>query len=117
MYQEASEDNKLRLARRRQRRDRAAVEAVPGRDDLGFLGVNLVRVLARDLDGALVGLGARVAEERLVESRERDELRRGVGLRLRVVEVRAVDELLRLLGDGRDERPVIVAEHVHGDAA
>ena len=107
----------LRLARRRQRCDRTAVEAVPGRDDLGFLRVELMRVLARDLDGALIRLSARVAEERLVEAREFDELRRCVGLRLRVVEVRAVDELLRLLGDGRDERFVVMAEHVHSDAA
>ena len=76
-----------------------------------------MRVLARNLDGTLVCLGARIAEERLVEAREFDELRRCIGLRLCVVEVRAVDELLCLLGDGRDERLVVVAEHVHGDAA
>ena len=107
----------MRLARRRQRRDRAAVEGVPRADDLRFLRVEAVRVLACDLDRALVRLRARVAEERLVEARELDELRGRIGLRARVVEVRAMDHLARLMRDGIDERRIIMAEHVDGDAA
>ena len=77
----------LWLPRRRQRRERASVEAVPRRDDLRLLRVFRVRVFVRDLDRALVRLRARVGEKRLAESREAHEPFRCVCLRLRIVEV------------------------------
>ena len=107
----------VRLSRRRERRNRAAMEATQRRDDLRFLRVERMRVFARDLDGALVRLRTGVAEERPVESRELHEFRCGICLRLCIVEVRAVDHLACLTADGLNERRIGMAEHIDGDAA
>ena len=57
-----------------QRGQRAAVEALVQRDDvIKFLALCLGRPLARDLDGAFVGLRAGVGEEHPLHPRARAE--------------------------------------------
>ena len=105
------------LTGRGERRDRAAVEAVFERDDGVILRALAVGgVLARGLDGALVGLGAGVGEEDFLHAgffaQQLRQLRVGRG----VVEVGGVLHGAQLLGHGADPRGVGDAEAVDGDA-
>ena len=105
------------LPGRGERCDRAAVEAVFERDDGVVLRAFVVGgVLARGLDGALVGLCAGVGEEDLLHAgllaQQLRQLRVGRG----VVEVRGVLHGAQLLGHGADPRGVGDAEAVDGDA-
>ena len=106
----------LRLPRRRQCRERASVKTVPRRDDLRLFRIFRVRILVRDLDCTLVRFRARVGEKRLAESRKAHEPFRCIRLRLRVIEIRAVDHAPRLFGDRLDERRIGVTKHVDRDA-
>ena len=73
-------------------------------------------VLARHLDGGLVGLGARIGEEGHVrEGRVHEAPAQPLALR-DLEQVRGVPELLRLRGQGLDEVRMGVAERVHRDA-
>ena len=97
-----------RLARRRQRRQRATVEAAVGAHDRVPAAT---AVLAGQLDGALVGLGAGVGEEHLAlagrsTSRIRSVIRSGGRLGDRVGEqVADVPQRGRLVGDGGGDVP------------
>ena len=82
--------------------------------------VRALGVIARQLDGRLGRLGARVAEERphpAFDRHERRQFLREAHLRL-VVEVRPrhVDELRRLVGDGLDDLGMRDAGGVDRDA-
>ncbi len=101
--------------RQAERAEGAAVERAEERDQERALGV-----VARQLDGRFVRLGARVAEEALDLAVDRDDAADLLGqphLRL-VVEVgpRHVQELLRLLDDGGDDVGMRVSGRVDGDA-
>ncbi len=86
--------------------------------DLVLVGAVLrLSVLARELYGRLYALRAGVAEEHLVEVRRVGEHPGDLGLQRHLVQVRAVDELLRLLLDGAYQRGVAVAQGARGDAA
>jgi hypothetical protein len=100
----------------RKRRERAAVPGLLHHDDGGVLHAALVAVEARDLDGALVGFGARVAEEGVVHVRDRADLGRGALLLGHDEVVGDMDEALRLLGDRLRELRMPVAQAAHGDA-
>ena len=105
----------LLLAGRGDARQRPAVEGVDGGDD--FKPAFVVAELAGQLEQALVGLDAAVAEEAFAGADEADQRLRQPALRLVVVEIRGVDDLARLLdqrlGDGR----VRVAQRTDRDAA
>jgi hypothetical protein len=73
-------------------------------------------VLARQLDRALVGLGAAVREEGAHAAAQVIELLRQLDLALVDVQVGDVDQPLRLVDDGLDHGRMRVAEHVHRDA-
>jgi len=107
----------LGLAGRGDRRERAAVEGVLRREDERLVDLeDLVRVLACELDGRLVRLGARVAEEGAVRARSLHQPRRELPLLRDVVEVAHVVHRLHLVVDGVSERHVRVAEAAGGDA-
>jgi hypothetical protein len=75
-----------------------------------------VMVFPRHLHGKLAGLGARVGEEDGVGEGVLDQL---VGQRLLLgdlVEIREVPDLVRLLGQRRDQLRVRMSQHVHRDA-
>lgn len=72
--------------------------------------------LARKLDGALVGLGARVAEEGLVGEAVLHQPLGQLHLGQRVVQVGGVRQEGRLLGEGGVPTVVTVAQGVDGDA-
>ena len=95
-----------------ERGEQPAVERARERDDLRLAGP-----LADKLERRLVGLGARVAEERAIGERARHQLLREPFTRLRAVQVRDVDQAgcERPLDRSADDR-VIVAERVHADA-
>ena len=111
---------------------RTAVEALVEADDVKAAVAATLRPEASEFDGALVGLGTRVAKEgapllRRVGARV---LRRGhTGIRklgdaardlspvLDLEVVRDVQELVDLLLDGTRERGMAVAQTVHGDAS
>mmetsp|Transcript_66883 Transcript_66883/g.175357 ORF Transcript_66883/g.175357 Transcript_66883/m.175357 type:complete len:377 (+) Transcript_66883:496-1626(+) len=95
---------------------RPAVEAVVESDEL-LAGLPLVEVeLTGELDGGLVCLRARVAEERLVGEGQRNQLLSKRNLLGVQVEVRGVDERGRLLLRHLDPARVPVPQAVHGDA-
>ena len=111
---------------------RAAVEALVEAHDVKATVAAALGPQARELDGALVGLGAGVAKERapplrLVRARVLGRALPGVGeLRdatrhlttvLDVEVVGDVQQLAGLLGHGRLENRVPVSQTVHGDAA
>ena len=106
-----------RLRRRRDRRERAAMEALAHRHDLVAPPVRRAP-LACELDRRLVRLRARVAEERLAtKARDLHELR-GEQRRRRVhVEVRAVEHCRRLVLNRLDDLLVAIADVVDADAA
>ena len=110
---------------------RAAVEALVEADDVVATVAAALGVQARELDGALVGLGAGVAKERAPELRFIRGGRGGLalagvgGLRehtghlapvLDLEVVGDVQQLGHLAAHGRVERGVVVAQTVHGDA-
>ena len=105
----------LLLAGRGDAGERAAVEGIERGDD--FEAAFVVAELAGQLEQALIGLDAAVAEEAFAGADEADQRLRQPALRLVVIEIRGVDELARLLdqrlGDGR----VSVAERTDRDAA
>ena len=87
------------------------------RDDLVGAVLRVVAPAAGELDRGLDRLRAGVAEEHAVEARVLDEQLGELDHRLRVVEVRGVDQRLRLLGERLRDHGVRVAEDVHGEAA
>jgi hypothetical protein len=108
---------RLRLARAggRERGERAAVPGLLHHDDRGVLDAALVAVEARELDRALVRLGAGVGEEDVVHLRERAEAL-GELLLLRHAEVVGrVDQLGELVLHALGEHGMRVAQPVHGD--
>jgi hypothetical protein len=92
------------------------VERAGDGDDL--VGAVTVRapILAGQLDGAFVGLGAAIGEEDTVGRRALDEPLGQLELRLGVVQAGGVDQLLGLLGHGFDDDRVGVAQDVHSQA-
>jgi hypothetical protein len=74
-------------------------------------------IFAGDLDGALAGFGAGIAEEHAVGERELDQPLSETLLVLDPVEVRGMPELIGLLRQGRDKARMSVAKRIHGDAA
>ena len=106
----------LRLARRRHRGKRAAVEAVIHGDDLIGAVAMFRAPFARQLDGALVGLGAAVGEEHLMQpAMPRQQI--GQPDHLIVVEGgAAVDQSLGLARQRLEDRPRRMAEAVHRPA-
>ena len=98
--------------------DGAAVEAVHQRDDgIAALAVVVEAVLAGRLDGALVGLGAGVAEEDLAHAGALAQLFGQLAARGGVVEVRRMLELVGLFGHGLGPVHITVAKAVDADAA
>ena len=107
----------LGLLRGRQRREGPAVEGLVGRNNDG-LGDPAVRCVSTgQLDGGLVGLGARVAEEGLVGAGVGAEPLGEGRLFGNVVEVADVMNPLHLLLDGGGELLVVVSEGAGCDPA
>jgi len=86
-------------------------------DDLGALDALVVTELARDLERRLVGLEARVAEERVRKTRELAQLGRQLLLERDQVVVRAVDQLADLVVERGDQPRMGVAQRVDRDPA
>ena len=107
----------LRLAAGGDRRQRAAVEGALEGEDAVFLRMAVDRVApARHLDRRLVGLGPRIGEEdEIGEGRVGEPPRQPLAVG-DLEQVGGVPELARLLGQGRDEPRMRVAERVDGDA-
>ena len=107
----------LFLAASRDGRQRAPVKGAGGADDLvPALVAALVMVFARHLDGALIGLGARVAEEHgvgkgVLRQRGRHRLLAG-----HPVQVRGVPQPARLVLQGLDQMGMAMAQRGHRDA-
>ena len=102
---------------RRERPEQPTVERAAQRDDLVLRLAQRARPSTRELEGAFVRLGARVAEEHLRRERPCDEGRREPLARCRVIQVRGMDQPF---GRGMQcplEAGIVVAERVHGDAA
>ena len=81
----------LRLPRCSQGRKRTPVKAIPRREDLRFLGMDLAGVLTCNLYRPLICLCSRVAEEYFAEPAKCCKFFRCIRLRLRVVEVRGMN--------------------------
>lgn len=96
------------LARRGQSRQGAPVKRIVGRDDLIFAAKFFRTIAARQFDRRFVGFGAAVAEKRAVGEGMAAQLAGQLGLRLNMVEVRNVEQLLRLLFDRLDNRRMTV---------
>ena len=95
-----------------------AVEAVHQGDDLvPALAVVVKAVFPGCLDGALVGLGPRIAEEHLAHAGAAAQPLGQLGAGSGVVEVGGVLELVGLLGNRLGPVQVAVAQAVHPDAA
>ena len=98
--------------------ERAAVEGALEGDDAPPLGLAVGEVVApRQLDGALAGFGARIAEEHLVGERGLAQPLGETLLAGDAVEIGAVPQLARLLGQRRDQLGMGMAQRVDGDAA
>ena len=94
---------------------RAAEEAVVHHDDFVRAVLADAAPLARQLERALVRLGARVREEDAVHRRVVDQHLRELDLRLAVEDVGAVDQLAGLLADRLHQSRIGVAEDVGRD--
>ena len=107
----------LGVAGGRDGRQRAAVEGAFEGDDAPALRLAAHIVIAPGrLDRGLAGFRARIAEEDAVGERRRDEPLRQPLLVGDAIEVGGVPELLRLLGQGRDEPGVRMTQNVDRDA-
>ena len=104
----------IRLASGRQSGQGAAVEGVNQGDN--FIGAPLLPVLAGYFNGALVGLGAGVAEESLGHARGLGELLGQGGVLRAVVVVAHVLDFPSLLRHGGGPLRVAVAQSVDADA-
>ncbi len=74
-----------------------------------------VPVAARELEARLVGLGAAVAEEDAGETRERRQPSSRFGLERMKVQVRRVQQRVRLIGDHRSQTRMRVAQRCDAD--
>ena len=93
------------------------MEGVDQRDDLiPALAIGIYAVFAGALDRALVGLGARVAEEHGVQPGAAAELFRQLAVGGGVIQVRRVLQRCGLIGHSPDPRGVAVAQRVDADA-
>ena len=101
-----------------QRSDRAAVERIDERQHLeAALTVLIERILARQLDGALIRLRARVGKEYLAaQMRLFDQLLGNLNHRLGGEQVGNVHQLVRLLVDCLDDGRIGIAHAVYADA-
>jgi len=108
----------LGLAGHRQRAEGPAVEALVEGDDLhpARLAAHHRLVAPRELQGGLVGLGARIAEEDLAREGAPGEGLGEADLRLDVIEVRGVVQAAGLFRDGRGQARMTVPEDAHRDA-
>ena len=100
-----------------QRGDRAAVEGVVERDDLrSALAVLVIRILARELNHALVGLRAGVGKEHLAHAGLGAQLLCDLDHRRGGIQVGYVQQLACLLGQGCGDFRVGIAEAVDADS-
>ena len=98
--------------------ERAAVEAVVGRDDLELVGPSLVLTEPpHDLESALVRLGAGVPEEHAPPAGQRLQTLGQAHLRLGVIEIRRVDQRAHLLRHGVGDLLTAVPDGADGDAS
>jgi len=77
----------------------------------------IVPELAGQFEQALVGLDATIAKEAFARANQADQRLRQPALRFVVVEVRAVDNFARLLGQRLRDGRMRMAQRVDGDAA
>jgi hypothetical protein len=95
-----------------------AVEAVERGDDFVLLAAETVETdTTGQLERGLVGFGAGVAEERTLGKGRVDQLVCQAQGRLIGEHVGHVPQLVRLLGQGTDQRRVRVAQYVNGNPA
>ena len=100
------------------RRQRPAVERALHADDPGLVRVAArMMIFADHLDAELDRLGARIAEEHRVGEGVAHELLAHLLLAGDGEDVRAMPQLVRLIGQRLDQRRMAVAEAGHGDAA
>ena len=93
------------------------MEGVDQRDDLiPALAIGIYAVFAGALDRALVGLGARVAEEHGIQPGAAAEFFRQLAVGGGVIQVRRVLQRCGLVGHSPDPRGVAVAQRVDADA-
>ncbi len=105
------------LAAGGERRQRAAMEGALDRQDAIALGMAVHIVVApRRLDGAFVRLGARIGEKDAIGEARRDEPVGEPLLARDAEEVRGMPELAGLLGQGRDQGRIGMAERIDRDA-
>ena len=111
----------LRLVGCRDGAEGAAVEALLERKKLGADGLAFAAqqagMGAGEFQRAFPGFGAGVGKEDAVEAGTLGETQSELGLALVIEEVRRVNELAALLGDGLFNRRMPVAERVDADAA
>ncbi|MNZ65221.1 hypothetical protein D3C78_834080 [compost metagenome] len=108
----------LRLATDVHGEQGTAVEAVERGDDLVLLAaITVERDTTGQLEGGLVGFGAGVAEEGAVGKGGVDQFMRQAQGRLIGEHVGHVPQLVRLLGQGTDQRRMRVAQYVNGNPA
>lgn len=92
---------------------------VPGRvhgDDVGVAVAVPVGVVARQLDGGFVGLGAAVVEDHVAHAGQPRQARGQLGLLRDFVDIGGVDDARGLLADGRDQPGMGVAQTGDADA-
>ena len=94
----------------------AAVEGAVGHQHPRRFKAAAVAVQARELQRALVGLGAGIGEERPLHAGRRGQPRRQFLLQRDAVQVGGVHQLAGLLAHGGRHRRVAVAQAAHGDA-
>src|SRR4051812_18441362 len=102
------------VGRDRQRSERPAVKRLFERDDLGACLSDGEPVPARELQARLDRFRTAVAEKRPRQARERRELLGELSLQRVMEQVRGVQKRTRLVGNGRGESRMSMAER--GDA-
>src|SRR5690606_27748668 len=108
----------LWLPTHRDGEQRAPVEAVHCRDDLVFLGAkDVMGITTRQFERRLVGLGARVAEERALSKGRIHQLFRQAQRRLVGEDIGDVPQLTGLLGERLHQCRMGMAQDVHSDTA
>ena len=105
------------LASSSQRSNSTAVEAVNGRDNLGFVSINAVSIFTSNLNSAFIGLRAGITKEYLAQTAKLYQFFCCISLYLGVIQIGAMNHFASLVCHSLNQILVIMPQYVYCNTA